>query len=81
MEGCDMNKPVELLARIQTGYAFQMLCYKRLSEAKLKFDQDAIRKEISESCEYLQKLDSQLTQLIEIEREKHKIIFIHKKVA
>lgn len=70
-----MNKPVELLQRIQTGFAYQILVRKRLEQAKLKIDRDIIARELSESCEYLIKLDCQLTELIEAENKKMSIIF------
>ena len=48
----------------------------RLAKAKLKIDRDIIARELNESCEFLQKLDSQLATLIEAERKKLAIIYI-----
>lgn len=70
-----MDKPVELLQRIQSIMANQMLIRKRLENAKLKIDRDIIARELNESCEYMQKLDAQLSTLLEAERKKFAIIY------
>jgi hypothetical protein len=70
-----MTKPAELLDRINDAFDYQMKIRERLSKAKLKIDRDIIARELNESCEFLQKLDSQLASLIEAERKKFAIIY------
>lgn len=70
-----MDKPVELLQRIQFIMSNQMLIRKRLENAKLKIDRDIIARELNESCEYMQKLDQQLTDKINAEKKTLAIIF------
>ena len=71
-----MKKPAELLDRINDAFDYQMKIRERLAKAKLKIDRDIIARELNESCEFLQKLDSQLATLIEAERKKLAIIYI-----
>lgn len=70
-----MKKPTELLDRINDAFDYQMKIRERLAKAKLKIDRDIIARELNESCEFLQKLDSQLASLIEAERKKFAIIY------
>lgn len=70
-----MKKPTELLDRINDAFDYQMKIRERLAKAKLKIDRDIIARELNESCEFLQKLDSQLATLMEAERKKFAIIY------
>lgn len=70
-----MKKPTELLDRINDAFDYQMKIRERLAKAKLKIDRDIIARELNESCEFLQKLDSQLASLMEAERKKFAIIY------
>ncbi len=70
-----MKKPAELLNRINDAFDYQMKIRERLAKAKLKIDRDIIARELNESCEFLQKLDSQLATLMEAERKKFAIIY------